>query len=184
MKMLKGAKALPPLVDVEKPGNPHYWISPAIPWMPAREICGDNFSGIMLTACIVRGPKGKKFMELRLVRKKMVLKLSGEAMPEGADQVVAWGCIPLDKFMEDTFMPKTMTAIRYRFSFWEKKVEACAALDAGKTLERSQIVVDIHRGKDKPVKGFDSVEDAAMAFTFNEGAEKFRKWRDACAKEV
>lgn len=184
MKMLKGAKALPPLVDVEKPGNPHYWISPAIPWMPAREICGDKFSGIMLTACIVRRPKGKKFMELRLVRKKMLLKLSGEAIPEGADQVVAWGCIPLDKFMEDTFMPKTMTAIRYRFSFWEKKVEACAALDVGKTLERSQIVVDIHRGKDKPVKCFYSVEDAAMAFTFNEGAEKFRKWRDACAKEV
>lgn len=183
MKMLKGAKALPPLVDVEKPGNPHYWISPAIPWLPAREIDGDNFIGIMLTACILRGPKGKKIVELRLIRQHMMLKRSGVSIPDGVEQVVAWGVMPLETFLYVADMKSSLTAVRYTFSFWEKKVNVTSALVPGMSHDRSHIVVNVFRGKDKAVSGFDMESDSSITFRFHEGAKSFKKWRDACAKE-
>lgn len=186
MKMLKGAEALPPWVDVKQPSS-NYWISPALPFLPVRDTMEDDrFEAIALTAIAVEcGKKRKPYVDLRLVRIGMTLNARGVAIPDGVSdpddlcQTLAYGSMPLDAFLKRIIPPLGRSVTSYIFSFYEDGMNVVANTISGGYHE-PQIIVEICRGYDKPKKPEDrSHAYANMRYLFNEGAKSLRKYAHA-----
>lgn len=195
MRLLKGSDALPPWVDVERPGNKDYWVSPALPHLPVRDTMEDGrFEAIVLTALVVKcGKKRKPYVEIRPVRMGMTLKANGVAVPDGPGedglfQTLAYGSMPLDAFLKRIIPPLGRSVTSYMFSFYEDGMEVVTNTISGGYHE-PQIAVAICRGYDKPKKPEDrSYAYANMQYLFNEGAKSLVRYakdiqgRHLCAK--
>lgn len=183
MKVLKGAEALPPWVDVERNSNNEYWISPALPFLPARETREDDrFEAIVLTALVVKcGKKRKPYVEIRPVRMGMTLKANGFAVPDGPGedglfQTLACGSMPMDSFLKKIIPPPGRSVTSYIFTFYENGIDVATNTIAGKHRE-PPIIVNISRGYDKPQKIEERVRAYGnMHYLFNEGSKSLLKY--------
>ena len=174
---------LPPWVDVSGNVNKDYWISPALPGIPVSDTYGSNdFSGIVLTALLHRIRSG--VVEMRIERRNFTLKRNGTAATTDIGQTIAFGTMPLNKFLKATEVSFGRSPSSRIFTFYENGVDVMTISVAGGLPYDAQIVANVCRGYDRPKKFIAGTSYASMTFLFNEGAEKFRKWRDACAKEV
>ena len=191
MKVLKGADALPPLVDVAQTGNADYWVSPALPCLPVRDTReSDRFEAFALTALVTSGRSKKhKYVELRVVRIGMTLLHSGIAVPDGVSdsddlhQTLAYGTMRLDKFLKLALAPIGRSVTSYQFSLYEDGIEMVTNTIAGGYLHEPQIIVNVCRGYDKPKKAEDrSHAYATIRFLFNEGAKSFRSYARSLAR--
>ena len=184
MKVKKNSP-LPPLVDVSGNENDDYWISPALPWFPSSDTNGkDDFSGIVLTALLHKMKGGRKMVEMRLEKRLFVLKMDGTAKIWSIGQTIAFGALPLKKFIADTDVAIGRKATARLFTFYETGVDVITTSVAGGLPYDAQIVANVCRGYDKTNKFIAGMNYASMTFLFNEGNKSFEKWRDACAKEV
>jgi hypothetical protein len=175
MKVKKNAH-LPPWVDVSGIENKDYWISPVLPWMPVTDTYGkDEFSGIVLTAILHRIRSG--IVEMRLERRMFMLKRNGTAAMGAIGQTIAFGTMPLKKFLEATDVSIGRKATARIFTFYETGVDVITTSVAGGLPYDAQIVANICRGYDKPKKFIAGTNYASMTFLFNEGNKSFEKWR-------
>ena len=183
MKAKKRAH-LPPLVDVSGNANKDYWLSPAMPWMPVVDTDGqDDFSGLVLTALLQKIKGGRKFVEMRLERRRFMLKADGTASMGAIGQTIAFGAMPLKKFLEATEVTPGRRASSRIFTFYENDIDVITASVAGGIPYDAQIVVNVCRGYDKPKRFVAGCNYANMTFLFNEGNKSFEKWRKSCAME-
>ena len=183
MKAKKNAH-LPPWVDVSGNGNKDYWISPALPWMPVSDTDGrDDFSGIVLTALLHR--IRSYIVEMRLERRRFMLKRDGTATIGEIGQTVAFGTMPLKKFLAATDVSIGRKATARIFTFYETGVDVITTSVAGGLPYDAQIVANVCRGYDKPNKFIAGMNYASMTFLFNEGNKSFEKWRNGlkCLKK-
>ncbi len=177
MKVYKNAP-LPPWVDVSGNADNDYWISPALPWMPVSDTDGrDDFSGLVLTALLQEVRGGRKFVEMRLERRRFMLKADGTASMGEIGQTIAFGAMPLKKFLEATDVSIGRTASSRIFTFYENGVDVITGSVAGGLPDNAQIVVNVCRGYDMPDKFIVGMNYASMTFLFNEGNKSFEKWR-------
>ena len=184
MKVKKNAP-LPPWVDVSGNENNDYWISPALPWMPSSETNGkEDFSGIVLTALLHKIKGGRKMVEMRLEKRMFMLKMDGTAKIWSIGQTIAFGVLPLKKFLADTDVSLGRKATARIFTFYETGVDVITTSVSGGLPDDTQIVANVCRGYGKPDRFVAGTNYASMTFLFNEGNKSFEKWRDACAKEV
>ena len=183
MKAKKDAP-LPPWVDVSGNANKDYWISPALPWMPSSDTNGrDDFSGIVLTALLNKMKGGRKMVEMRLERRMFMLKRDGTATIGAIGQTIAFGVLPLKKFLAATDVSIGRKATARIFTFYETGVDVITTSVAGGLPYDAQIVANVCRGYDKPNKFIAGTNYASMTFLFNEGNKSFEKWRKSCAME-
>jgi hypothetical protein len=175
VKVKKNAH-LPPWVDVSGNGNKDYWISPALPWMPVSDTDGrDDFIGIVLTALLHRISGG--IVEMRLERRRFILKRDGTATIGAIGQTVAFGTMPLKKFLAATDVSIGRKATSRIFTFYETGVDVITASVAGGLPYDAQIVANVCRGYDRPKKFMAGTNCASMTFLFNDGNKSFEKWR-------
>lgn len=176
MKVKKNAH-LPPWVDVSGNGNKDYWISPVLPWMPVSDTDGrDDFSGIVLTALLHRIRSG--IVEIRLERRRFMLKRDGTATIGAIGQTVAFGTMPLKKFLKATEVTPGRRASSRIFTFYEESIDVITASVAGGIpYDSPQIVVNVCRGYSMPDRFVAGCNYANMTFLFNEGNKSFEKWR-------
>lgn len=176
---------LPPWVDVSGDENKDYWISPALPLMPSSDTKGkDDFSGIVLTALLHKMKGGRKTVEMRLNKSMFMLKRDGTATIGEIGQTIAFGAMPLKKFLAATDVSFGRTATARIFTFYENGVDVITTSVAGGLPYAAQIVANVCRGYDKPNKLIAGMNYASITFLFNEGNKSFEKWRKSCAKEV
>ena len=191
MKMLKDA-ALPPWVDVEQPAAVPDWVSPAMPCLPVRDTRGDGdrFEAFALTARAVPhgtaagGKRNGKYVELRLVRIGMTPKGDGTAVPDsplspyGLHQTLAYGAMPLDKFVDRVIPQLGRSPTAYEFTFYEDAMDLVAHTVAGGFYSEPPLIVKVARGIDstKKPESRGPVGDANMLFVFGEGAKSFKKY--------
>ena len=176
MKAKKNAH-LPPWVDVSGNGNKDYWISPALPWMPVSDTDGrDDFSGIVLTALLHRIRSG--IVEMRLERRRFMLKRDGTATIGEIGQTVAFGTMPLKKFLAATDVSLGRKATARIFTFYETGVDVITTSVAGGLPYDAQIVANVCRGYDRPKRFMAGTNYASMTFLFNEGNKSFEEWRN------
>lgn len=181
MKVKKNAP-LPPWVDVSGNANKDYWISPALPWMPSSDTNGmDDFSGIVITALLHRIRSG--VVEMRLERRMFTLKGNGTATMGAIGQTVAFGTMPLKKFLEVTDVSIGFRASSRTFMFYETGIDVITASVACGVPCDAKIVANVCRGYDRPKKFMPGMNYASMTFLFNEGNKSFEKWRKTCAIE-
>ena len=177
MKAKKNAP-LPPWVDVSGNANKDYWISPALPWMPSSDTNGkDDFSGIVLTALLHKMKGGRKMVEMRLERRMFMLKRDGTATIGAIGQTIAFGVLPLKKFLAATDVSLGRKATTRIFTFYETGVDVITTSVAGGLPYDAQIVANVCRGYSKPDKFVAGTNYASMTFLFNEGNKSFEKWR-------
>ena len=182
---VKKNSPLPPLVDVSWNENDDYWISPALPWFPSSDTNGkDDFSGIVLTALLHKMKGGRKMVEMRLEKRMFMLNMDGTAKIWSIGQTIAFGVLPLKKFLAATEVSLGRKATARMFTFYETGVDVITTSVAGGLPYDAQIVANVCRGYDKPNKFIAGMNYASMTFLFNEGNKSFEKWRDACSKEV
>ena len=191
MIVTESAKALPPWVDVKQTGNPEYWVSPAIPCLPARETASDDrFDAFALTALVTSGGSKKhKYVKLRVVRIGMTLLHRGIAVPDGVSdsddlhQTLACGTMRLDKFLKLALAPIGRSVVSYQLSLYEDGIEMVTNTVAGGYLHEPQIIVNVCRGFDKPKKPEErSHAYATIRLLFNEGAKSFRSYARSLAR--
>jgi hypothetical protein len=177
MKAKKNAP-LPPWVDVSGNANKDYWISPALPWMPSSDTNGrDDFSGIVLTALLHKMKGGRKMVEMRLERRMFMLKRDGTATIGAIGQTIAFGVLPLKKFLKATEVAIGRSVSSRIFTFYENDIDVITTSVAGGLPYDAQIVANLCRGYDKPKKFIAGHSYATMTFLFNEGNKSFEKWR-------
>lgn len=181
MKVNKNAP-LPPWVDVSGNENNDYWISPALPWMPSSETNGkDDFSGIVLTALLHKIKGGRKMVEMRLEKRMFMLNMDGTAKIWSIGQTIAFGALPLKKFLADTDVSIGRKATARIFTFYETGVDVITTSVSGGLPYDTQIVANVCRGYGKPDRFVAGTNYASMTFLFNEGNKSFEKWRKSCA---
>lgn len=175
MKVKKNAH-LPPWVDVSGNANKDYWLSPALPWMPVSDTDGcDDFSGIVLTALLHR--IRSCIVEMRLERRMFTLKNDGTASIGEIGQTVAFGTMPLKKFLDATDVSIGRKATARIFTFYETGVDVITTSVSGGLPYDAQIVANVCRGYNKPDKFVAGHAYANMTFLFNEGNKSFEEWR-------
>lgn len=182
MKVKKNAP-LPPLVDVSIKDNNDNWISPALPWMPSSDTNGMGyFSGIVLTALLHKMKSGRKMVEMRLEKRMFILKSDGTATigsTIGAiGQTIAFGVLPLKKFLKATDVSIGRKPTARIFTFYENGVDVITPSVAGGLPYDYQIIANVCRGYGKPDKFISGTNYASMTFMFNEGNKSFEKWRN------
>ena len=184
MKVKKNAH-LPPWVDVSGNANKEYWLSPAMPWMPVVDTDGeDDFFGLVLTALLQEVEGGRKFVEMRLERRRFDLEADGTASMGEIGQTIAFGAFPLKKFLDAMEVPFGRKATSRIFTFYEDDMDAITTSVAGGLPYDAQLVVNVCRGYDKPKRFAAGHSYATMTFLFNEGAKSFEEWleRVKCQK--
>lgn len=175
MKVKKNAH-LPPWVDVSGIENKDYWMSPALPWLPVSDTDGRNdFSGIVLTGLLHRIRGG--IVEMRLCRRMFTLKRDGTAAVGDIGQTIAFGTMPLKKFLKATEVTPGRRASSRIFTFYEENIDVITASVAGGIPCDSQIVVNVCRGYGMPDRFVAGCNYANMTFLFNEGSKSFEEWR-------
>ena len=191
MKILNGS-ALPPWVDVEQPTGGRYWVSPAMPCLPVRDTRSDNdrFEAFALTALVVPhgtvagGKRNRKYVELRLVRVGMTPKGDGTVVPDsplepyGLHQTLAYGAMPLDKFVNRVIPQFGRSPTAYEFTFYEDVMDLVVHTVAGGFYFEPPLIVKVARGIDSTKKPESSRpgSDTNMLFVFGEGARSFKKY--------
>ena len=167
MKAKKNAP-LPPWVDVSGNANKDYWISPALPWMPSSDTNGrDDFSGIVLTALLHKMKGGRKMVEMRLEKRMFMLNMDGTAKIWSIGQTIAFGVMPLKKFLAATEVSLGRKATARIFTFYENGVDVITTSVAGGLPYDAQIVANVCRGYNKPDKFIAGTNYATMTFLFN-----------------
>ena len=166
---------LPPWVDVSGNVNKDYWISPALPWMPVSDTYGSNdFSGIVLTALLHRIRSG--VVEMRLERRNFILKRNGTAATTDIGQTIAFGTMPLNKFLKATEVSLGRSPSARIFTFYETGIDVITTSVAGGLPYDAQIVANVCRGYDRPKKLMVGNSYASMTFLFNEGNKSFEEF--------
>ena len=184
MKIPQYADALPPWVDVVGPDSEKCWISPALPCLPVRELQDDGrFEAIALTAlALKRGARCTPYIEFRVERTGMTLGPDGTAMPDrndghGLHQVLAYGSVRLDRLVKVALPPLGRSVTAYVLTFYENGFDMRADTVAGGYLYEPQIVVEVHRGYDRPTRPAErSCTCGNIRFLFNEGGKAFKKF--------
>lgn len=179
-----GTEALPPWVDVVQPGNGNYWVSPAMPLLPARDPRDDGrFEALALTALAESADarRTRRYVELRLVRIGMTLTPNGSAIPDdplegGLYQTLAYGALPIDKFIALVLPLGGRSATSYEVMFYETDVSMTTDTVEGWHCQEPPISVKVARGIDMPNKSVRSRSDVNMMFVFGEGGKSLRKF--------
>ena len=179
-----GTEALPPWVDTVQQGNGNYWVSPAMPLLPARETRDDGrFEALALTARAESADarRIKRYVELRLVRIGMTLTPDGTAVPDdtvdgGLYQTLAYGALPIDKFIALVLPRVGRSATSYEVTFYETGANMANSTVGGGYYEEPTISVKVARGIDMPGKKASLVSDVSMMFVFGEGGKSLRKF--------
>ena len=123
-------------------------------------------------------------VEMRLEKRMFMLNMDGTAKIWSIGQTIAFGVMPLKKFLAATEVSLGRKATARIFTFYETGVDVITTSVAGGLPYDAQIVANVCRGYDKPNKFIAGMNYASMTFLFNEGNKSFEKWRDACSKEV
>ena len=169
-----GTEALPPWVDTVQPGNGNYWVSPAMPLLPVRDPRDDGrFEALALTALAESADarRTRRYVELRLVRIGMTLTPDGAALPDdplegGLYQTLAYGALPIDKFIALVLPPVGRSAASYEVTFYETGADMANSTVGGGYYEEPTISVKVARGIDMPGKRASLVSGVNMMFVF------------------
>ena len=127
---------------------------------------------------------GRKMVEMRLEKRMFMLNMDGTAKIWSIGQTIAFGVMPLKKFLAATEVSLGRKATARIFTFYETGVDVITTSVAGGLPYDAQTGPHVCTGYDKPNKFSAGMNDASMTFLFNEGNKSFEKWRDACSKEV
>lgn len=165
--------SLPPFVDVSVNGNKNYWMSSAIPFLPAGEFDGRDFSGIVLTAFLAKAPEGR-FVELRVERRPFTVLMDGTATCGGNGQTIAFGCMPASEFVERMKAPRGRVAHIVDIKFHEDVVGVKSTSVLKKYWvgpDRGFIDVNVSRYKHEGEDRW-----SGMSFSFLGDCESLAKW--------
>lgn len=184
MKVSREADRLPPFVDVENPANKDYWISPALPCLPAVDTREeDRFEAFALTALLLECGKDRKpYIEIRTVRTGMTLLSKGTAISDGMGedgllQTLAYGSMPLEQFLNCILPPDGSSVFSYIFTFYEDGMKVKINTIVGRYSDEPQIIVDICRGYNLPKRNDDkSHEYGNITYSFDEGGKSLLQY--------
>jgi len=177
---VKARATLPPWVDVVcyPDRNKDYWMSSAIPWLPVSDYYDDNeFDGLVITALLHRGAKTRHLVELRLERRRFMFGDRGASAVGDSGQTIAFGVMPLDKFIEATKIRPDLKVWSRSLIFYENGCDVMTYSISRDIPCDPNMIAKICRGWNRP-RRFTADDRCNMRFEFSGCEKSFVQWRE------